>query len=232
MSDQPHVDVELGAVDFNIVYEGGELLPGLITGGVPWDIEDVQPGVVEFERRKRFRGEILDAGCGLADNAAYLAALGHKVAAFDGSSTAIKLAKERHAGTPIELFVADATKLTGYDGRFDTVLDSALFQVLDPRGQQLYLEALHRSTTPGAWLNILAFAAVPGGMPAPMAIPEETLRASIAAGGWEITSMEMGTFSGVEASMAVFLERFGVTPNADGKGQIHVPTWLIEAQRV
>jgi hypothetical protein len=32
--------------------------------------------------------------------------------------------------------------------------------------------------------------------------------------------------------MAVFLERFGVTPNADGKGQIHVPTWLIEAQRV
>ncbi|MEV1007485.1 class I SAM-dependent methyltransferase [Streptomyces sp. NPDC049881] len=229
---QPQVDVDLASVDFNIVYEGGELVPGLITKGVPWDIEEAQPGAVEFERRGRFHGTVLDAGCGLADNAAYLAGRGHKVAAFDASSTAIKLAKERHKGLDIEFFVADATKLTGYENRFDTVLDSALYHVLSTDDRKRYLEAVHRATRPGAWLNLLVFASVPGGMPAPMSVPDDELTSSIAAGGWEITSMEMGAFSGVEESMAVFLKQFGVVPNADDRGQIHVPTWLIEATRV
>jgi SAM-dependent methyltransferase len=229
---QQGVDVDLGSVDFNIVYEGGELVPGLITKGVPWDIEEPQPGVIEFERRGRFKGLVLDAGCGLADNSAYLAKQGHKVAAFDGSSTAIELAKERVKGLDVELFVADATKLAGHDGRFDSVIDSALYHVLDAKDRELYLKALHRVTKPGAWLNMLVFAAVPGGMPAPMSVPDDELKQSIANNGWEITKMDMGTFSGVESIMAVFLAQFDVVPNTDDKGVIHVPTWLIEAVRV
>ncbi|MDT3397078.1 class I SAM-dependent methyltransferase [Streptomyces sp. B1866] len=232
MSEQHGVDVDLGSVDFNIVYDGGELVPGLITKGVPWDVEEPQPGAVEFERRGRFRGTVLDAGCGLGDNAAYLAGRGHKVAAFDASSSAIRQAKERHKGLDIEFFVANATELAGYENRFDSVLDSALYHVLDADDRRLYLEALHRVTKEGAWLNMLVFADVPGGMPAPMSVPDDTLRASIRDGGWEITSMEMGTFSGVESIMDVFLKQFNVVPNTDDKGQIHVPTWLIETTRV
>ncbi|WP_225851270.1 bifunctional 2-polyprenyl-6-hydroxyphenol methylase/3-demethylubiquinol 3-O-methyltransferase UbiG [Streptomyces sp. HPF1205] len=228
----PQVDVDLGSVDFNIVYEGGELVPGLITEGVPWDIKEAQPGTIEFQRRGRYRGVVLDAGCGLADNAAYLAQQGYKVAAFDASSTAIKLAKERHKGLDIEFFVGNATKLTGYENRFDTVLDSALYHVLDADDRALYLEALHRATKPGAWLNMLVFAHVPGGMPAPMSVPDDVLKKSIADGGWKITDMTMGSFSGVKSSMAVFVEKFGVDANPDDRNQIHVPTWLIEAERV
>lgn len=229
---QQGVDVDLGSVDFNIVYDGGELVPGLITKGVPWDTGEPQPGAVEFERRSRYRGAVLDAGCGLGDNAAYLARLGYEVAAFDASSSAIQLAKERHEGLDIEFFVANATQLTGYEGRFDTVLDSALYHVLDIDDRRLYLEALHRVTKEGAWLNLLVFADVPGGMPAPMSVPDDTLRAAISDGGWEITSMRMGTFSGVESIMADFVKQFEVVPNTDDKGQIHVPTWLIETVRV
>jgi SAM-dependent methyltransferase len=197
-----------------------------------WDIAEPQPGVVEFERRGRFKGTVLDAGCGLGDNAGYLARQGHKVAAFDGSSTAIELAKDRVKGLDVELFVGDATKLDGYENRFDSVIDSALYHVLDARDRALYLKALHRVTKPGAWLNMLVFAAVPGGMPSPMSVPDEELKQSIVDGGWKITKMDMGTFSGVESIMAVFLAQFDVVPNTDEKGVIHVPTWLIEAERV
>jgi hypothetical protein len=42
--------------------------------------------------------------------------------------------------------VADATNLTGYDERFDTVIDSALYHCLDEDGRQAYAAGLHRAT--------------------------------------------------------------------------------------
>jgi SAM-dependent methyltransferase len=233
VNDAPdHLDVDLEHFDFNIVYEGGELLPGLITDGVPWDIREAQPGVLEFERKGRFRGFVLDAGCGLADNAIYLASRGFKAAAFDASSTAIKLAKDRAQGADVEFFVANATSLAGHEGRFDTVLDSALYQVLAPPHKPLYLQALHRASKAGAWLNMLVFAAVPGGMPAPMSVPKEELETTLQAAGWRVTSIDQSSYSGVASSMSVFVERFGVKTTADERNQIHVPVWTVEAERV
>ncbi|HXO51162.1 MAG TPA: hypothetical protein VN888_09055 [Mycobacterium sp.] len=37
--------------------------------------------------------------------------------------------------------VADATDLSGYEDRFDTVVDSALYHCLDDEGQQAYIAA-------------------------------------------------------------------------------------------
>jgi SAM-dependent methyltransferase len=232
MSEQHGVGLDPSTVDFNIVYDGGELVPGLITKGVPWDIRGPQPGIVEFEKRGRIRGSVLYPGCGLGDNAAYLAERGHRVAAFDASSSAIRQAKERFSGLDIDFFVADATDLAGYENRFDTVIDSALYHVLTVDDRRRYLEALHRVTTEDAWLNLLVFAEVPGGMPTPMSVPEDVLRASILDAGWEITGMDMGTFAGVESIMDVFLKQFNVVPIIDDKGLIHVPTWLIETKRI
>ena len=42
--------------------------------------------------------------------------------------------------------VADATNLTGYDERFDTVIDSAPYHCLDEDGRQAYAAGLHRAT--------------------------------------------------------------------------------------
>jgi len=42
--------------------------------------------------------------------------------------------------------IADATNLTGCDERFDTVIDSALYQCLDEDGRQAYAAGLYRAT--------------------------------------------------------------------------------------
>ena len=54
---------------------------------------------------------------------------------------------------------ADVTSFRGYDGRFSTILDSGLFQVLAPECRQDYLQSTIRAAVPGASLYILAFAA-------------------------------------------------------------------------
>ena len=71
---------------------------------------------------------------------------------LDGSAAAVEQARQRaaDAGASVTFDVADATKLTGYDGRFDTVVDSALFHCLDDEGRQAYAASLYRATRPGA----------------------------------------------------------------------------------
>ena len=93
---------------------------------------------MELEALGGFSGEVLDIGCGLGDNAIYLASRGHSVTGLDGSPAAIEEARRRAAaaGVTVNFDVADATALSGYEGRFDTVVDSALYHCLDEEGQQ------------------------------------------------------------------------------------------------
>jgi len=94
--------------------------------------------LMELEALGGISGEVLDIGCGLGDNSIYFASRGHSVTGLDGSPAAIEEARRRasEAGVSVTFAVADATKLTGYDGRFDTVIDSALYHCLDEEGQQ------------------------------------------------------------------------------------------------
>lgn len=77
---------------------------------------------------------------------------GYSVTALDGSAAAIERARSRadEAKVRVTFDVTDATNLAGYDGRFDTVLDSALYHCLDDDGQRSCAAGLHRSTRPGA----------------------------------------------------------------------------------
>src|SRR5437763_4688968 len=97
--------------------------------GIPWDIGQAQPRLMELEALGGFSGEVLDIGCGLGDNAIYLASRGHSVTGLDGSPAAIEEARRRAAaaGVTVNFDVADATELTGYEGLFDAVVDSALY---------------------------------------------------------------------------------------------------------
>jgi 2-polyprenyl-3-methyl-5-hydroxy-6-metoxy-1,4-benzoquinol methylase len=78
-------------------------------------------------------GDVLDTGCGLDDNAIYLAKNGHTVTGLDISPTALVTAERRakDAGVDVKFAVADSTKLDGYTDAFDTVIDSGLFHSLD-----------------------------------------------------------------------------------------------------
>ena len=175
--------------------------------GVPWDIRQAQPRLMELEALGGITGEVLDIGCGLGDNAIYLASRGHSVTGLDGSPAAIEQARDRAAqagvyptagSAGVTFDVADATNLTGYDGRFDTVVDSALYHCLDDDGRQAYAASLYRATRPGARWHLYCFSdGNINGLVAPMgSVPESNIRDTLTANGWRIDFLGPTTYLG------------------------------------
>jgi SAM-dependent methyltransferase len=168
--------------------------------GIPWDVHQAQPRLMELEALGGISGEVLDVGCGLGDNSIYLASRGHSVTGLDGSPAAIEEARRRAAaaGVTVNFDVANATELSGYEGRFDTVVDSALYHCLDEEGQQAYIAALYRVTRPGARLHLSCFSdGNVNGVIAPMGhVPESNLRDTLTANGWRIDFLGPTTYLG------------------------------------
>ncbi|RIR86329.1 class I SAM-dependent methyltransferase [Mycobacteroides abscessus] len=69
------------------VHEGGPV--------VPWDSKDAKPRIKELALLGAIRGDVLDIGCGLGDNAIYLAQQGFNVTGLDFAPSAIEQAKVR-----------------------------------------------------------------------------------------------------------------------------------------
>lgn len=75
--------------------------------------------------------------------------------------------------------MADASSFTGYDGRFDTIVDSTLFHSMPVESREGYLQSIVRAAAPGASYFVLVFdrAAIPEG---PInAVTEDELRAAV-----------------------------------------------------
>jgi SAM-dependent methyltransferase len=186
---------------FDKLYRGEPTFEGAAPPtGIPWDVRQAQPRLMELEALGGFSGEVLDIGCGLGDNAIYLASRGHSVTGLDGSPAAIEEARRRAAaaGVTVNFDVADATALSGYEGRFDTVVDSALYHCLDDEGQQAYIAALYRVSRPGARLHLSCFSdGNVNGVIAPMGhVPESNLRDTLTANGWRIDFLGPTTYLG------------------------------------
>jgi 2-polyprenyl-3-methyl-5-hydroxy-6-metoxy-1,4-benzoquinol methylase len=102
-------------------------------GAPPWNIGEPQPELAALIEAGKVHGDVLDAGCGVAELTLALAAQGYTAVGIDNAPSAIadatKAAEER--GLTTATFVqADITSFTGDDGRFGTVMDSTLLPVL------------------------------------------------------------------------------------------------------
>lgn len=182
-------------IDFDALYRGespGEGLPPVHTP--PWDTKAPKENVVAWHNAGWVHGDVLDIGCGLGDNAIYLAKQGHHVTGLDISPTALTTAERRahDAGVDIHFAAADSTRLDGYANRFDTVIDSGMFHCLDDDGKRAYAAAAHRATRPGATMLISCFSDAnhaSDDWPRP-SVSKQTLHEVLGGGGWNIESAD------------------------------------------
>ena len=161
-------------------------------GPAPWDIGQPQPALVRLAATGVFTAEVLDAGCGLGENALYIASLGLPVLGFDVAETALAVAREQaeERGLAAEFIVADALQLDRLGRRFTTVVDSALFHSFDGEERLAYAASLASATESGASLYVLCFSDA-GPDTGPHPVSQEDLRAAFNAGtGWNVLAIE------------------------------------------
>jgi 2-heptyl-1-hydroxyquinolin-4(1H)-one methyltransferase len=197
--------------------------------GVPWDIGEPQPALAELVDLGWYEGRVLDIGCGTGELGLALAARGHLVTGVDLAPTAIERARHKAAerGLDAEFVVADATELAGYDGHFDTVVDSGLLHCLEPPAQRRYLEVLRRICRPGGRVAVLCFADVPGARtPDRGRLTEHGLR-ELFADGWDVEALEAADILGI---LRDGLGEMSTWPR-DDKGRTPMTGWRLRARR-
>jgi len=218
---------EMGQM-FESAYRGEA--PEMSGARPPWSIGEPQPEIQALIDAGKVHGDVLDAGCGEAATALHLAEKGHDTVGLDQSETAIKLAKEEAAKRGLsnaEFDVADISDFDGYDGRFNTIVDSTLFHSMPVELREGYQRSIVRAAAPGASYIVLVFdkAGMPDGPANP--VTEDELR-QVVSNYWTIDEIRPARIHGVFPEN--FGEFFPVTDIRDEpKGRKSVPAFLLTA---
>ncbi|HEY9302771.1 MAG TPA: class I SAM-dependent methyltransferase [Mycobacterium sp.] len=222
-------EVENFDFDFDPAYRGEAAQFGT---GVrpPWSLGEPQPELAALIDQGKIKGDVLDAGCGEAALSLHLAALGHNTVGLDASPTAIELAKAEAAKrglTNASFEVADISSFTGYDGRFDTIVDSTLFHSMPVELRDGYQRSIVRAAAPGASYFVLVFdrAGMPDGPANP--VTEDELR-QVVSKYWVIDDVRPARIHAnfPEGALADFPF---VDLRDEGDGRTSVPAWLLSA---
>jgi SAM-dependent methyltransferase len=243
--------IDASVAGFEPLYGEAEHTDGLI----PWDIGGPQPAVQQLVAYGAIRGEVLDPGTGPGYHAIHYASQGFSATGV-GSPTAIARAKRNaeRAGVQVDFQVADATKLDGFEGRFDTVVDSAFYHVFmnDEAIQTRYAQALHRATKPGARLYMFEFSPHNVNGLQWAGIPADNFQRVLGASGWRIDYLGGTTYQArfgpetFDAMSAVLAESQGDTVEKMlplkhrlevlgpllQDGRVHFPVWSVVATRL
>src|SRR6201992_4123931 len=183
---------------FEEMYRDERVTHGL-PAATPWDIGGPQPVVQQLVALGAIKGEVPDPGTAPGHHAIYYASKGYSATGIDGSEGAVERAREnaRKAGVSVNFQLADATKLDGFDGHFDTVVDCAFYHTFstEPKLQKSYAQALHRATKPGARLYMFEFGqGNVNGFKMMRSLSENDFRDVLPLGGWEITYLGPTTY--------------------------------------
>ena len=204
-------------MDFDALYRGESPAPGIppITTP-PWDTKAPKENVIAWQEAGLIHGDVLDIGCGLGDNAIYLAEHGHTVTGLDISPTALITAERRSVDAKVHVRFAttDATRLDGYTDAFDTVVDSGCYHCLDDAGRTALRRGGAPRHPPGrhpAAQRVLRRQRRGRGL-APADGVRGDVRRTLGDAGWTITSLE---------SLTVPLDAEGVD----------AVMWMLRAQR-
>lgn len=120
--------------------------------------------------------------------------------------------------------------MTGYDGRFDTVLDCALFHCFDAEQRARYAWALRRVTTPGAILHLMCFAdGDDDGVPGTLPLTEVQVRAPLQDARWSIVELRRGSVTFRAEPVAALMPDLSIP--VDEHGRVRQPIWVVRAVR-
>ncbi|HYB38624.1 MAG TPA: class I SAM-dependent methyltransferase [Mycobacterium sp.] len=237
--------------DFEELYSAGRAGEVL----VPWDIGGPQPVVQQLVAYGAVRGEVLDPGTGPGYHAIHYASHGYSTTGIDGSPAAIELAKRNaeRAGVQVNFQVADATKLDGFEGRFDTVVDSAFYHVFldDEQTQTHYAQALHKATKPGARLYMFEFGRHNVNGVQFDGLPADNFERVLGSSGWHVDYVGTSTYVGIfgPETLAFMQQRMSSQPSTADRfkplqdrlrvieplledHRVHMPVWAVAATRV
>ena len=141
---------------------------------VPWDRGQANPYVVAWIREPARHGEgqrAVVVGCGLGEDAEFVAGLGYDTTGFDISPAAVAAAGQRFPGSLVRYVTADLFALPAdWRGAFDLVVESMTLQALPPASRSPAIAAVGTLVAPGGTLLVLGRmreAADPGDGPGP-----------------------------------------------------------------
>jgi SAM-dependent methyltransferase len=165
---------------------------------IPWADLGVNPSLAEwFERQPASQANqpganrALVVGCGLGDDAEFLAARGFAVTAFDVSATAVQWCRKRFGQSEVSYVAADLLAPPAeWRGGFDFVFEAYTLQVLPPEVRPQAVRSLVEFLAPGGMLLVIARAREPGDEAGTMPWPLTRDDLAGFAAGLEVASFE------------------------------------------
>jgi SAM-dependent methyltransferase len=136
------------------------------TAVVPWDRGVPNPMLVEWARSRTANpaGKLaVVVGCGLGQDAEYVAGLGYETTAFDVSPTAVATARSRFPNSPVRYTTTDLlSPPVEWHSAFDLVVETFTVQALPPTKHPRAIANVSRLVAPGGTLIVISAGRGPG----------------------------------------------------------------------
>lgn len=126
-------------------------------GTPPWEINKVQPAIIELEKDPDFRSAVLDIGCGHGFNSKYLGENGYKVLAIDYLAEVIARAQKINAHPKVKYRNYDIFNKASLIKNYNTILDSATFHGFSDNQRFQYAMIMSKFLKSNSHIYIIGF---------------------------------------------------------------------------